>query len=182
MDVHGSRAQLQCIGRSPWSKKLNIKVQSINHTLMITSWMAAIASFVSSSLNSKRHNRRASFWIFTYHNASMSQQLLNIATTWSMQLRATLATIVIWRSVPTSPDILVINTDYVETSKRDKRPVEAMCCLSSQSPVSSLYKHKPGKGIQKQWLFCYMLPEWKSGKNKYLSGPWFFWIAIVVHH
>ena len=37
------------------------------------------------------------------------------------------------------------------TSNRDRRPVAAMCCLSSQSPVSSLYQRKLGKGIQWQW-------------------------------
>ena len=73
-----------------------------------------------------------------------------------MQLSATLATVVIWQSVPTSPDILVINRDYVETSKRDKRPVAAMCCLSSQSPVSSLYKHKHKKGKKAMVVLCYV--------------------------
>ena len=51
-----------------------------------------------------------SFFIFTQPDAWMSHLSLKIATTISMQLKAaqtTHATIIIWQSLPTSPEVLV---------------------------------------------------------------------------
>ena len=97
-----------------------------------------------------------------------------------------MATIIIWRSVPTSPDILVVDKNCVETSKRDKHPIAATCYLSFQSPVSSLYQQKlgiaKGKGYNSNGYFvkCCLRENLKTlYQITNLSGPWFSWMTIL---
>ena len=107
------------------------------------------------------HHFRSSkllLFIVTHSNASMSQELLWIITTWSSQIRTSHATNIIWRSVPTSADVRVginwylicvyiLNSKCIKVYRVPSQPVRSQDiidhCVSDGNRKATAIYHRP---------------------------------------